>query len=138
MPGCYHEFWNSMIWAHKAACGQALGIRMGSRAGRYCGLYALTCTLKVHLCHQCLEGSLGRQPAGSSDRRLVREQVDGGESFLPRCEVSDVKGEGIPLPILQCPLPQDQVHSCVTSGGCPFVQDEGLVFKAVRCPSLSG
>lgn len=103
---------------------------------QHCCPCALTCTLKVHLCHQRPEGSPGREPAGSSDRRLVGEQVDGGESFLPCREVCDVKGESVALAILQCPLPQDQVHSCVTSGGSFFVQDERLVFKAVRCPSL--
>lgn len=47
-----------------------------------------------------------------------------------------MKGKSIALPILQRPLPQDQVHSRITSGGSFFVQDERLVFKAVRCPSL--
>lgn len=96
----------------------------------------LTCTLKVHLCHQCPERSSGKQPAGPSDRRLVGQQVNGGKAFLPCREVCDVEGESVPLPVLQRPLPQDQVHSCIASGCSSFVQYEGLVFKAVRCPSL--
>lgn len=96
----------------------------------------LTCTLKVHLCHQCPERSSGKQPAGPSDRRLVGQQVNGGKAFLPCCEVCDVEGESVPLAVLQRPLPQDQVHSCIASGCSSFVQHEGLVFKAVRCPSL--
>lgn len=104
-------------------------------ARRHCPS-TLTCTLKVHLGHQRPEGSSGRQLAEASHGRLVWEQVDGGEPFLPRGEVGDVQGEGISLAVLQRPLPQDQVHACVTSGGSCFVQDEGLVFKAVCCPFL--
>ena len=47
-----------------------------------------------------------------------------------------MKGEGVSLPVLQRALPQDQVHPRVASGSGFFVQDERLVFKAVRCPSL--
>lgn len=96
----------------------------------------LTCALEVHLGHQCPEGTLGGQAAGASYGRLVGEQVDGGEAFLPCCEVRDVQGKRVALTVLQCPLPQDQVHSRVTSGRRFLVQDERLVFKAVRCPSL--
>lgn len=99
---------------------------------------ALTCTLEVHLRHQRPEGSLGKQAAGPPHRGLVGQQVDGGEAFLPRGEVCDVQSEGVSLAIPQGSLPQDQVHPCVAGGcGC-FVQDEGLVLKAVSCPPLQG
>lgn len=99
---------------------------------------ALTCTLEVHLGHQCPEGSLGGQAAGPPHRGLVGQQVDGGKAFLPRGEVCDVQGEGVALSIPQGSLPQHQVHPRVAGGcGC-FVQDEGFVLKAVSCPPLQG
>lgn len=99
---------------------------------------ALTCTLEVHLGHQRPEGFLGGQAAGPPHGGLVGQQIDGGKAFLPRGEVCDVQGEGVTLAIPQGSLPQHQVHPRVAGGRGGFVQDEGLVLKAVSCPPLQG